>query len=1151
MKQLYALPLLALALLAATAQAQAPPCLTNTTTPAGQSAVAAASWGGATLPTSTSVVMNLTTTAGSNLATITSCNATLITNLAGISGPNVPAGTSISGGACGTNTVQLSQNATVTGAAPHTFTLPAYTSNFPPTNQGVPTGLNCSVCPALFTVPMCAGQRFNYYMCVGNIYTFSMCSSAANWDSYISITNTAGTALATGSPTSDDDGCGTANGHATLSFVPTATGTYMVRVWNGNCLTTPAGTCGTMQVACNPVPPPPSNDEPQNAISLGATASTVCTFVNGTTTWATQSATTPTGCLTGGCGSATGAYAGADVWYSVGIPASGNLSVIMQENSITNGSFAVYTGVPGTLTQVAGSCRCDGFVSLSGLPAGTAYIRVWPEQGQVNSGTFQICAYEPIPPPNDNPCGASSGTYALTVNATCSNTTFSTESATDIAALYTVPAPGCATVNNNDVWFSAVMPGTGSMTINTQAGTLTDMAMAVYTVSAGTVTDCASQGPASLQLVQCNAVNNGDPMPSLTISGTSGVRYYIRMWNQGTGFGTANICAVVNTPPANDNPCGAIPLTVTNGCVFPAPFSTQFATLGPTIPPWPAGVSGITNIGGCTGPFNSDVWFTAVVPASGQLQLNTDDLGMTSAGMAVYTAGGTSCPNLTLNQVASTCYINGSTYSSQMPGGTISLPAGTVVYIRVWRRNNNDGTFLLCARNPVNPPGCYYTLNLADAAGDGWNGGYVRLCVGGSCTNYTVYGNGGNLVFPASLGQTITLEYFPVGGFQNQVSFGIQANNGFNIFNSANPPVAGFNTAFIVNADCNVPPAPISDCIGSQQVCNTQSFSYAPGNFGNSQDLGPTNRGCLSSNERQGAWYRFTTNAAGTIAFTIGIGMGTDYDFAVWGPFSGAPTCPPPGPPLRCNWSGTTGPTGLNYTALGTSEGAGGPPFSRWIDALANQTYLLYIDNYTMNGLTFSLSWNTNPANLLDCVLLPVEWLALEAEPKGTEVNLTWATASEHNSDFFRIQRSADGERYATVGVVEAAGSSSVRTDYLFTDKAPHAGLNYYRVEQVDADGRTYASNVVTALFRPGAGLSVYPNPAGESLWASFDLVDEGLVAWRILDASGREVGAGRADAAAGVNQVEIPLGIESGTYALLLTDSRGNPLGTARFIKR
>jgi hypothetical protein len=139
----------------------------------------------------------------------------------------------------------------------------------------------------------------------------------------------------------------------------------------------------------------------------------------------------------------------------------------------------------------------------------------------------------------------------------------------------------------------------------------------------------------------------------------------------------------------------------------------------------------------------------------------------------------------------------------------------------------------------------------------------------------------------------------------------------------------------------------------------------------------------------------------------------------------------------------------------------------------------------------------------------------------------------------------------ATLGVVEAAGSSSVRTDYLFTDKAPHAGLNYYRVEQVDADGRTYASNVVTALFRPGAGLSVYPNPAGESLWASFDLVDEGLVAWRILDASGREVGAGRADAAAGVNQVEIPLGIESGTYALLLTDSRGNPLGTARFIKR
>src|SRR5690606_19829837 len=125
---------------------------------------------------------------------------------------------------------------------------------------------------------------------------------------------------------------------------------------------------------------------------------------------------------------------------------------------------------------------------------------------------------------NDNPCGSISAPYALPVPTTCSNTTFTTESATAIAALYTVPAPSCGTpVAGGDVWFSAVMPATGSMTITSQAGSLTDMAMAVYTVSSGSVTNCGSQGPVSLTQVGCNDNFGASTMPALTVSGTPGV----------------------------------------------------------------------------------------------------------------------------------------------------------------------------------------------------------------------------------------------------------------------------------------------------------------------------------------------------------------------------------------------------------------------------------------------------------------------------------------------------------------------------------------------------------------------------------------------------------------------------------------------------
>lgn len=1155
MKQHYALSLLA-GLLATTVMAQ-PPCLTNFGTPAGQSLLPNASFNPPTVPPTMTGQVATTSTATPNQVTVASASGLAIGN--SVTGPNIPPGTTITGIA-GT-TITLSNN--VTGAPftniLHSYTVPGWANAWPPPNLVSPgnnaaTTAACSVCPAVYSAPICAGQYIAMYMCVGNIYTVSMCSSGAAWDSYLAVTTTAGTGLASGTGTSDDDGCGTAGGHALLNFVPTVTGPYRIRLWQDPC-TVNALSCGTVQIACNPVPPPPLNDEPQNATNLGSPAPTTCTMVSGTVAWATQSAGTPSGCTTGGCATASGSFSGYDVWFSVGVPTSGNLSVILQEISANNLAFAVYTGVPGALSIVANSCNCNDFVSLSGLAGGTTvYIRVWPQTGIVNTGSFQLCAYEPIPPPNDSPCGAN-GTYALPVGLSCSLTPFSTQNATALPALYTVPAPSCGTpVAGGDVWFSAVMPATGSMTFNTQAGTLSDMAMTVYTVSSGTMTtNCATQGAVTLTEVSCNDNFGASTMPSLTIGGSAGVTYYVRMWNKTTAFGTASICAVQNVPPPNDNPCGAIALQVNSGCYFQAPFSTQFATItGGTAP----GVVSIPNPSCNGGPYNSDVWFSAVVPANGQLILDTDDMQMTDGAYAVYTATG-SCgsSNLSLTQVPAGnggCSVGGSGNGAAMPASTVTgLTPGSTVYIRVWRQSGNDGNFLLCARNSATPAPCSYTLRLQDSAGDGWNGGFVTLCINAVCTQYTVFGSLSNVVFSAPVGANISLSYTPAGGFQNQISFSLLANNGFIMFASSNPPVSGFNHAFTVNLDCNVPPAPISDCIGAQQICNSQSFTFAPGNFGNSQDLNATNRGCMLANERQGAWLRFTTNAAGTIAFNVAVTPGTDYDFAMWGPYAGTPPCPPATPPIRCNWSAVANTTGLSTTALNATEGAGGPPFSSALPVAANQSYLLYIDNYSMNGLSFTLNWNNTPSNILDCNLLPVEWLGLQAEPKGREVQLTWETASEQGSDFYRVERSSDAVEFDLIGIVDAAGNSSTSVAYQYTDKSPGSGLKYYRVEQVDAQGQGQRSPVVTALLSAGGGLTVFPNPAGASLWASFQAGGEGIAVWRILDASGRSIRTGRTNTLDGTNQVEIPLDVEAGSYLIEFADERGESLGHARFVRR
>ncbi len=99
-------------------------------------------------------------------------------------------------------------------------------------------------------------------------------------------------------------------------------------------------------------------------------------------------------------------------------------------------------------------------------------------------------------------------------------------------------------VAGGDVWFSAVMPASGVMTITSQAGTLTDMAMAVYTLTAGNI--CA---PGTLTEAYCNDTYGASTMPAVQVGGAPGTTYYIRMWNLTAAFGTASICAVQNVPP--------------------------------------------------------------------------------------------------------------------------------------------------------------------------------------------------------------------------------------------------------------------------------------------------------------------------------------------------------------------------------------------------------------------------------------------------------------------------------------------------------------------------------------------------------------------------------------------------------------------------
>lgn len=109
---------------------------------------------------------------------------------------------------------------------------------------------------------------------------------------------------------------------------------------------------------------------------------------------------------------------------------------------------------------------------------------------------------------------------------------------------------------------------------------------------------------------------------------------------------------------------------------------------------------------------------------------------------------------------------------------------------------------------------------------------------------------------------------------------------------------------------------------------------------------------------------------------------------------------------------------------------------------------------------------------------LPLYWLQFAASPQGAAVLLNWQTAAERGTADFLVQHSTDGRHWQNIGTVKAIGTSGDEPAYSFIDPAPVRGLNLYRLQQRDQDGRSSFSSIVRVSLKGNdERFSLYPNP--------------------------------------------------------------------------
>jgi hypothetical protein len=181
---------------------------------------------------------------------------------------------------------------------------------------------------------------------------------------------------------------------------------------------------------------------------------------------------------------------------------------------------------------------------------------------------------------------------------------------------------------------------------------------------------------------------------------------------------------------------------------------------------------------------------------------------------------------------------------------------------------------------------------------------------------------------------------------------------------------------------------------------------------------------------------------------------------------------------------------------------------------------------YTGTFSPFAIGYQntTLPINLL--------YFTAECKSQGGTV-LSWATATEINSDYLELQSSDDMLHWTILKTIPALGFHTSTYHYPeVLDPEPSQTTRYYRLKQVDFDGNQEYFQAVAAHC-PGSAtaISLYPNPATEQLHIQGAQAGE---PWEIIDMTGRRIRNGT------INkrplQIISILGLPAGLYHLKLS---------------
>ncbi len=148
----------------------------------------------------------------------------------------------------------------------------------------------------------------------------------------------------------------------------------------------------------------------------------------------------------------------------------------------------------------------------------------------------------------------------------------------------------------------------------------------------------------------------------------------------------------------------------------------------------------------------------------------------------------------------------------------------------------------------------------------------------------------------------------------------------------------------------------------------------------------------------------------------------------------------------------------------------------------------------TIDGIRASATWANGP--------LPVKLTSFTAEAVNQNVILNWATAAELNNNGFEIEKSLDGKHFEKIAFVKGNGTSARVNKYQFIDAVATKQIDaYYRLKQVDFDGKFTYSDIVKVSNDNQLDVVVGPNPFSNEIKVTSN---QNIYAIEVIDMTGK-----------------------------------------------